>query len=287
MFELNRVEGAIEQIKLSDTRASSHALLAPSRGGMISRWNVAGREVLYLDEATFVDGTKNVRGGNPVLFPSPGKLTGDAWSRGGKGGQLKQHGFARNLPWRVVEQGTDNGASITLALSSDEGTRAPYPFEFEAKFRYTLRDNELSLAMSIANTGGERMPFGVGFHPYFAVAQGQKGQTTIESNATRALDNTTKREVDYALDLTSGEVDLHLLDHGATRSTLRWPGGVLSMEGSPEFTHWVIWTLPGKDFVCLEPWTCPGDALNSGARLLELAPGESRDLWLRMRFEAS
>ena len=39
------------------------------------------------------------------------------------------------------------------------------------------------------------------------------------------------------------------------------------LEGSPEMTRWVIWTLAGKDFVCLEPWTCPGDALNTGDRL--------------------
>jgi galactose mutarotase-like enzyme len=44
----------------------------------------------------------------------------------------------------------------------------------------------------------------------------------------------------------------------------------------------VIWTLRGRDFVCLEPWTCPGDALNTGAGLLFLAPGETRALRLEI-----
>jgi galactose mutarotase-like enzyme len=66
---------------------------------------------------------------------------------------------------------------------------------------------------------------------------------------------------------------------------MEWPGGAVELQGSEEFTHWVLWTLPGRDFVCLEPWTCPGDALNTGDRLLHLEPGASRTLRLSMRFE--
>ena len=48
-----------------------------------------------------------------------------------------------------------------------------------------------------------------------------------------------------------------------------------------------IWTKPGAAFVCVEPWTCPGDALNSGDRLISLAPGEARALWLEIACERS
>jgi galactose mutarotase-like enzyme len=42
----------------------------------------------------------------------------------------------------------------------------------------------------------------------------------------------------------------------------------------------VVWTLEGKDFVCVEPWTCPGNALNTGERLMTLGKGETRALWV-------
>jgi galactose mutarotase-like enzyme len=48
----------------------------------------------------------------------------------------------------------------------------------------------------------------------------------------------------------------------------------------------VVWTLAGRDFVCLEPWTCPADALNSGASLLELAPGGKRSLSVELEYQA-
>jgi galactose mutarotase-like enzyme len=78
------------------------------------------------------------------------------------------------------------------------------------------------------------------------------------------------------------EVDLHLLDHGSTECSLISPTGTVTLRGSAEYTHWVVWTLAGRDFVCLEPWTCPGNAINTGDRLLTLAPGATRTLWLEI-----
>jgi galactose mutarotase-like enzyme len=252
---------------------------------MLTSFQVRGREALFMDETSLLDLEKNVRGGNPVLFPSPGKLREDRWARGGQGGSLKQHGFARNLPWAVVHEGTEEGASATLCLAADEKTLADYPFDFAAAYTYTLRGDELEIRMFFQNRGDVAMPFGAGFHPYFAVPQGQKRQVEFETKATRAFDNTRKEEIPYRLDLSEGETDLHLLDHGSTSATMRWPGGTITLTGSEEFTHWVLWTLPGRDFVCLEPWTCPGDALNTGDRLLWIPPWGERELTLTMRFE--
>ncbi len=70
---------ALETIALES--GSSRVLVAPSRGAIITRLSVGDRQVLYLDESTLLDPSKNVRGGIPVLFPSPGRLEATA-SRG-------------------------------------------------------------------------------------------------------------------------------------------------------------------------------------------------------------
>ena len=95
----------------------------------------------------------------------------------------------------------------------------------------------------------------------------------IPTRATRALVNKRKRDVDFiGFDLGAEEVDLHLYDHGTADASLLSSAFDLALRGSSEFSHWVVWALRGRDFVCLEPWTCPGDALNLGARLIVLAP---------------
>src|SRR5436190_16724618 len=121
------------------TAPISQARVAAWRGGMLTHLEVNGDEVLYLDEATLLNEMGNVRGGAPVLFPSPGKLTNDAWSYGGRSGAMKQHGFARNVPWTVVRTDVTRGAAVTLRLASSDVTLAQYPWGFVAEYTYLLR----------------------------------------------------------------------------------------------------------------------------------------------------
>jgi len=273
--------GAIPQVTLEDGPAKVR--VAPSRGGMVTSFATHGREWLFLDTATFEDRAKNVRGGVPVLFPTPGKLTGDAWSHAGKRGAMKQHGFARTHAWREVARTTKDGPGLSLQLDSDDATRAQFPWPFLVRLRYALEGEALRIDIGVENPGDAPLPFGFGFHPYFHVAQAEKASARIPTAATRAWDNVQKKEIPFSgIDLTAREVDLHLVDHGGTDASLELADRVIALRGSPEFTRWVVWTLEGRDFVCLEPWTCPGDALNTNQGLIELAPGARRDLWLEL-----
>lgn len=276
----------LETVALRDPAADATVVLAPSRGGIVTRFLVGDRAVLALDESTLLDPAKNIRGGVPVLFPSPGPLPGERFGYGAASGSMKQHGFARQRPWTVTAQG---GRDATLALVADEVTRAQYPWEFALAFRYALDGARLRIEQRVENHGPTAMPFAMGFHPYFAVADGDKARVSIATAATRAYDNAAKATValDGPIDLTRPEVDLHLDDHGRCDATLALPDGHrVVVSASPEFRRWVVWTLAGKDFVCLEPWTAAADALNTGDGLLVVPPGGARELWTEIALVA-
>lgn len=291
-FTISELHDPFGSLRLEDREHPSSLRVAPARGGMATQFSVGGNEIFFLDSTTLDDVTKNVRGGNPVLFPSPGKLVDDQWARaiagGALTGRLKQHGFARVLPWHVEKQSIDDSASVTLRLSSSDETLATFPWPFEARLTYTLVGRVLRVEQRVtAMTGGAHgaMPFGFGFHPYFLVPDSHKVSASFATNATRAFDNVTKSQVNVgAIEFAGREVDLHLLDHGSNEGTLTWDSGRagITVRAHSDYSHWVLWTLPNRDFVCVEPWTCPGDALNSGDRLLWLEPGESRDLWIEI-----
>jgi len=266
-----------EFVTLGDEEVGSKVVVMPRRGALVTSFRVGPRELLYLEEATLRDETQNVRGGIPVLFPTPGKLEGDRWHRAGLSGQLKQHGFARNLPWTVARESTVDGAAVTLALDSSPATLAAYPWEFRVELTFTLRGANLRLSSQVQNRATSPLPFALGYHPYFAA--GDKRRLSIDTRATRAFDNVTKREVAFTrFDLTATEVDLHLLDHGSSESALHLDDGSrVRVVGSPDFVRWVVWTKAGKDFVCLEPWTAPGNALNTGEGLFALPPGANHE----------
>jgi galactose mutarotase-like enzyme len=266
----------MERIELAD--ANARAEVVPQRGAIVSRFAVGDTPILYLDRTTLEDPTKNVRGGVPFLFPTAGKLEGDRY----RGREMKQHGFARNLPFAVEHR---DRRTAKLSLSASDETRARFPFEFRVELNVTLTGKELRIAQRYQNLGKERMPLHSGFHPYFFVPDGDKTRTVIETKATRAFDNVEKRDVPFkGFDFSRPEVDLHLHDHGSSRSVLRRPNApAVEIEASAEFGHWVVWALTGKDFICVEPWTAPGNALNTGDRLIFIEPGSELDLSLAIR----
>jgi len=286
-FQVVSRNESVQLLELHDTAARSQVVLAPARGGMVTRFSVADRELFFLNEETFFDTQQNVRGGNPVLFPSPGKLAGDTWSWHGQARPLTQHGFARLLPWSEQHRQSDQNAQVTLRLTATAETLARYPFHFVVDLTYCLVGTHLQITQRVGNEGTEAMPFGFGFHPYFWVPQRDKSRVRIASAATRVFDNVTKSNVPFAPpNLCAQEVDWHLLDHGSTTATLELADGArLEIVGSPEYTHWVIWTKQGHDFVCLEPWTSPGGALASHDRLLVVEPGGERTLQIAIRYQ--
>jgi galactose mutarotase-like enzyme len=270
----------VKELTLRDGESGAVATIAPERGGLVTGFDIGERRVLFMDRETLHDPAKNVRGGLPVLFPSPGKLDGDAWAYAGRRGSMNQHGFARNLPWQVTELSAN---AVALRLTGNEATLAQYPWDFTIEQMISVRGWSLRLEQTVLNRSASTLPFGFGFHPYFFVPQAEKGETTVATRATRAFDNVKKQSIALSgIDLTKEELDLHLLDHGSSSSELRSPRGGVELKASPEYTHWVVWTLAGRDFVCLEPWTCPGNALNTKEKLMLLEPGQSRSLWLEI-----
>jgi len=269
-----------ELVELLDETHQSRVTIAPARGGLVTSFSVGGRELLYLDRATLNNAATNVRGGIPVLFPTPGKLEQDRWQSGEHSGTLQQHGFARNLPFCVVKADPAQ-AEVVLRLDSSAATLAVYPWEFRFELAFRLEGARLRITSRVENRSAHVMPFAIGYHPYFLVPD--KARVAVDADATRVFNNVTKTVVPFTgFDLTAPEVDLHLLDSPRTSAALEFSnrspadkGGRVALNASPDFSVWVVWTLAGKDYVCLEPWTAPGNALNTGERLIQLPPGAS------------
>jgi len=84
-------------------------------------------------------------------------------------------------------------------------------------------------------------------------------------------------------DFTRHEVDLHLVDHGGAAAMLDLGDATIAIDCSPELERWVVWTLPGKEFICLEPWSASGNALNTGEGLIVVPPGGRHSMNVRFR----
>lgn len=289
MFSIERRRQQFDTYVLLDRASNSKLEIVPDRGGIITSWQVQGRELLYMDTARFADPTLSVRGGIPILFPICGNLPNNIYTYKGETYTLKQHGFARDLPWEVLGQKTDGELSFTIGLSSNAQTLEKYPFQFRLEFTYALKGQTLALEQTITNLSDEAMPFSIGFHPYFLALE--KHQLRFEIPASEALDQRTQDrypffntfdfaqdEIDWAFLETSRQVS-HVTD--LSRHTR------ITLTAANEFPLLVFWTVKGKDFYCLEPWSAPRNALNTGDRILSIEPGATMNTTVSLSVEFS
>lgn len=278
MFQMQELEEQWRVYRLRDEAAGSLVEVVPDRGGIVTRWAVGDRELLYLDRDRYADPNLSIRGGIPILFPICGNLPDNCYQLpSGDTGILKQHGFARDLPWAVTGYDLRESASLTLTLESTPDTLAVFPFPFRLEFTYRLKGTQLDIIQKHHNQGDRPMPFSTGLHPYFTVAD--KAALTLDLPATRYFDQKTQAIEPYTgqLDFDREELDLRFGEISRPQASVvdRTHHSALDLSFDDSYSTLVFWTLKGKDFYCLEPWSAPRNALNTGEHLLWVAPGET------------
>jgi galactose mutarotase-like enzyme len=100
----------------------------------------------------------------PNLFPIVGRLKDDKYCFLGQDFLMKQHGFARDCTFSVVE---NDSQALRLRLVWDEATFRAYPFHFQYDVIYSAQGGLLWVDYEISNLGEGPMLYSVGGHPGF------------------------------------------------------------------------------------------------------------------------
>jgi len=287
-YEVTHCTDQYAIIELLDHDTDSHVRICPERGGIVIGARLNGRETLYLDKETFYDPQANIRGGIPVLFPICGQLRQGEYEWEGRVYKMRNHGVARNHPWTATdEQTSENGAAVTLVMQSSPETLESYPFAFELRFTYRLRDGALSIEQDYRNLSNESMPMTAGFHPYFAAVDKNLPYDT-DARRYKDYNDGSIREFEGSIDIGRMKESAALLD--ASRPEIAFPlsaDASVRLAYSEQFHYVVLWSLEGKPFVCVEPWTALNEALNDKQGLLSVPPGETLHLELSIALKAA
>lgn len=259
----------MQSLRLEEPETGSWAEVIPERGGLVSHFVCRGRELLYLDEATLGDRQKNVRGGIPLLFP----LCGPVPPERAQDYPMPQHGLARQGVFQVERRGA---AEVVLSLQSSPETLRLFPHPFRLEVEITLSQARLQLSTRVENPGSGPLPFQFGAHPYFCVSPSLKVEWQVPAGWQR--DNTTaerhRRPVDIP-PLGSSEVDLEFSELTARTAGFRDADGGewVWIDFDDSFPYLVAWSLPGRPFLCLEPWSGPRLGFPDG-QVNSLEPGQ-------------
>jgi aldose 1-epimerase len=187
----------------------------------------------------------------------------------------------------------------------------PYPFELEAA--YGLGTGGLVISVAVQNVGTSAMPMGVGLHPYLQAPvgpgrSGSAGRIRVPAAAHWELKDLlpTGRVLPASgpTDLRDGrsleglvlDTVLTQIEGGTEGEPIRCEledrgeGIRTVLEAERVFREFVVYTVPGRSSVCIEPYTCVTDAPNLqsqgiSAGLRVLAPGERFRARIRLRAE--
>lgn len=236
----------------------------------------------------------------PVLFPIIGRLKGDKTTIDGKEYAIPKHGIVRNND--QLEFFSKLEDRIVFRLCSSEATREVYPYDFDFRITFRLRNEHLIVYHEVTNRSDRPILFHLGGHPafrvpffegdtyddYFLRFEHAEDSRSYEVTDAGTIANTT-REVPWqeggtVLPLTHDlfAEDALVFKDLASRSVnleSRTHGPVLKLDYAG-WTHFGVWAKTNGDFVCLEPWIgladpADGDGIFANKEsIVSLAPNE-------------
>lgn len=230
----------IETIKIDKDNEVS---FCPLHGGITTSIKIKGKEILYFDKETFDSGESSVRGGVPILFPNAGELIENNLYP-----NLRRHGFARDLEWYSLIKAD----GFIETLSSNQFTKNVYPYNFKLSVLGLFeKDNSFSLIQEVENLEKEKeIPISMGFHPYFKVRDEDK------KNIKFKFLGGVEIEEKFDIWANGGTVVVNnpkVKDSSSSIIIFIPSLGELLLDLSIEYEKIWIWSLPGSDFICIEP----------------------------------
>jgi galactose mutarotase-like enzyme len=217
---------------------------------------------------------------SPLLFPVVGGLPGGSYAYEGSTYRLANHGFAKELEFRLLPQGPD---VLRCEFDADESSLALYPFKFKLAVTYKVKGSKLEVGYELVNADRKRMTFSIGAHPAFR-APIIEGERRSDYDLVFEKPETVDRHYLNSDNLRSGETSrfldgassvqvtpdlfergaIVLKDHVSRKVTLKSRVSGRFVELSfPGFPQLGIWSPKGAaggaaagdvPFVCIEPW---------------------------------
>lgn len=117
-----------------------------------------GREFLWQADPAFW------KRHSPVLFPIVGSLWDKHFRVNGREYEMGQHGFARDMDFRLVSEREDE---MWFELNSSPETLAKYPYEFTLRIGYRLEANKIHVMWEVSGDDSQTIWFQIGAHPAF------------------------------------------------------------------------------------------------------------------------
>lgn len=264
----------------------------PALGGNCVRWtHPQAGDILYappMDQMI----ERPTRGGIPILFPFPNRIRNGDFTWAGReyhlpkndsAGKNAIHGFAPRSAFRIHAHNSDtNGCNICLRQRGRdvvEDIHSSWPADWLLEWYWMLKPNALNVSVVLKNVDDRPLPFGLGLHPYlrlsspndyFSVPAAARWELHDSLPTGRLLPVTSKDDLRSPQRVSSLTLDdiytqVDSMENQGMRSLGRLERNdqwIIDVKATTHFREVVVFTPPHRQAICIEPYTCPTDAVN-------------------------
>jgi aldose 1-epimerase len=254
--------------------------IAPAWGGALTRFDVRRGEQLI----AILRPARDQPGPGPAalgassfpLLPYCGRLRAGQFEFEGRAYEFplnaaperhSSHGDGWTRPWRLTQL---DRRSASMTLASDPALPMPYA----ATQRISVRADRVRVSLTVSNSGRDRLPIGIGLHPYFA----QRSLARLSAE----LPSRWRWDQEYMPIASEPNPERQRFQHGVAvdtlpvaaeyaqwngRASISWPtlGVEVGLATDPPLGHVVLWAPLRQDFFCVEPTSHASDALHAQA----------------------
>lgn len=281
MYKLEEVnlEGQ-KLLRLTNPVLGIGALIYPDAGASMQYLSVAGKEIIGLPDSWSYDSCY----ASALLFPYANRIEDATYKYKGNTYHLTAnesetghaiHGLLAKSTFKMEQfEQIDNEARLEFSCSSS-GKDPGFPFLFKFKVVYRLSPSCLKMELQVENNGHQSFPFSFGWHPYFKLDTASKDTIRFsgvsralidESGITRAM---VLQDSSPILDWAKTIDDCFLISDSVVQWDSNGSNYSLEMDG---MDYIQLFSVPGQDYVAIEPVSAPSNSFNNEIGLRHLEP---------------
>ena len=286
MFTINKIHHNNNKvIEILDSISGTKAKILLSYGASLDELNI--RNIKVITNLYPLDYKKTYP--SSILFPFANRINDGQFNFNGSNYNLqcneKQlnnaiHGLVYNKAFLVDElKKFENHAEIKLYYE-ELNPPTGYPFKFRVELTYKLTNEFLSLKINVINLDDKKLPFTVGWHPYFKSVDLDKSKIQFDCikkikcnknnialgfeplNSKMPL-SLRKRRFDDAFVLENPDVKFFTPEYD------------LVLKSSEKESFLQLYTPMNTNAIAIEPMTGVSDSFNNKIGLKKLSPGQS------------
>jgi len=256
------------------------------QGAHLMTWQPKGEEpVIWMSPVATLAKGKSIRGGVPICWPWFGPHASNPSFPG--------HGFARTVAWEVIGTASLDSGSTRISFRIAECNMDQWPCEVPAEMHMVI-GRELEMELVTINENDEVLTIGDALHTYFAVGDasrifihgldGCEYIDKVDGGARKAQqgDITIASEVDRIYFDQGQDVIIEdpvmkrviRVEKRGSRSTIVWNPWIEKCKAMGDFGS----AAGYLGMVCVE-------SANAADDVIDVAPGERHQLWVRYSVE--